>query len=103
MHAFTARFSALGEPLNQRGAQDGTQPAKLLDELPTARRELLCLGARHILALAQVLRHCKQKMFYEYIPRGDQAAALPPTSCCQKLTGGKNDKPLDILHMLRYM
>src|SRR5215472_597885 len=63
LHALTARLATLREPLNEGGTQNGTQPAKLLDELAPTQRELMYLRTRHVLTLAQVLRQCKQKVF----------------------------------------
>src|SRR5215472_12607741 len=63
LHALTARLATLREPLNEGGPQNGTQPAKLLDELAPTQRELMYLRTRHVLTLARVLRKCKQKMF----------------------------------------
>ena len=48
-HALTASPAALGEALNQRGPQDRTQAAELLEQLLSAKRESLRLRASHCL------------------------------------------------------
>jgi hypothetical protein len=90
-HAFTARFSALGKALNQRRAQDGTEPAKLLEEFAPTQRKLLRTSARHVLTFSQVLRKCKEKMFQSMHPPSEETRRASPTirPSNQKLTGGK--------------
>src|SRR5215472_6512924 len=98
LHALTARLATLREPLNEGGTQNGTQPAKLLDELAPTQRELMYLRTRHVLTLARVLRQCKQKMFGKALfllrSRPDRNGRQ---LIARKLTGGKLLNRLDKL------
>src|SRR5262249_38955967 len=58
LHASTSRLSALGKPLNQRGAQDGTEPAKLPDELAPPSVEWTQSSAQSAVPSADQSRIC---------------------------------------------
>src|SRR5215471_18280288 len=94
LHALTARLATLREPLNEGGTQNGTQPAKLLDELAPTQRELMYLRTRHVLTLARVLRQCKQKMFGKalFLLRS-RAGSERPTADRTKTDGRQGVKP----------
>src|SRR5438093_3804010 len=77
LHALAARLPTLGVPLEERRPQDGAQAGESLEERSSTPRQTVGRGTRHVVTLAQMLRHCKHKTRSSDVPTGTTWCVRP--------------------------